>query len=717
VHQLLAELDRQNAEIDQLRGSMHRASNSRLSALGALGEHSRPSALSEHSRPSALSALSDTRDRLALAVEAAGLALWEWDLNSPDVRLSARWGEMVGDVAAEGYWNAQELRERVHPDDRERVESQFRALLQQQSRRAVAEYRVRGAHGWLWIESHGMVALRGRDGRVLRLMGTHADISERKRAEEERQGAHPREERSSRVNSNFLAKISHEVRTPLNAIMGLSSLLMDSRLDAEQKNWLGLMNESAQSLLTLLNDVLDFSGIGAGKLQLEDISFQLSRELNEIATLYRQQAAAKSIRFSLTIDPALPVQARGDPMRLRQVLGNLLSNAVKFTDSGGSIEVRADCAVDSGKPWLQLDVEDSGVGIPAGQQATIFDAFTPADACGAPHVGGSGLGLAICSRLVQLMGGRIAVQSEPGRGSCFTVWLPLREETPRAVRSASLTANPAEPQRFEQRFPGLRVLVAEDHPVNELLISRLLERMGCEVRKATNGDEAVAEWERGGLDLVLMDVQMPGTNGEQATQRIRELERERGLRRTPVVAVTANAMHGDKAHYLASGFDSYASKPIDLSALVAAMQGALDAIARATPRAVAAAPAANAPPAGRRPAATTTDTALRQLMGQDDERFQGFAQRLASSLDEEMAMLHKALEERSTEAVRFALHRMGSSLALLSASRAQRVCKGLELSARSGDWLLYERALPLLEQEIHTAFADSMGTSDTPPAG
>jgi CheY-like chemotaxis protein len=255
------------------------------------------------------------------------------------------------------------------------------------------------------------------------------------------------------------------------------------------------------------------------------------------------------------------------------------------------------------------------------------------------------------------------------------------------------------------------VLVAEDHPVNEFLISRLLERMGCEVRKATNGDEAVAEWARGGLDLVLMDVQMPVTNGEQATQRIRELERQRGLRRTPVVAVTANAMHGDKARYLASGFDGYASKPIDLSALVTAMQGALDAAARAVTPAVAAVDAASIPSAEPKPEPrpdAPAESNLAPCIGQDDAECQDLAHRLDSNLDTEMALLRKAHETRSVKAVAFAIHRLSDSLKLLSASRALRLCRGLELSARSGDWLLYQRALPLLEKEIRAAFANSV---------
>lgn len=679
VQQLLQELDRLNGEVDRLRGSMHRESNSRLQAEEALNE---------------------TRDRLQMAVEAAGLALWEWEVGATDAFMSARWGELTGGIALEGHWELAGLLDRLHPEDRQNVEERFRFLLKQDGVRAVAEYRIGVDGGWVWIESHGMVAERDRNGRVLRLMGTHADISERKRVEASGVRARELAEQASRAKSDFLANISHEVRTPLNAIMGLNTLLLNSSLNDEQRRWLELMNGSAHTLLALLNDVLDFSRMDAAKLRLEDQLFDLGRELKNMAALYKGQASAKSVEFSLDISPDLMLQVRGDALRLRQVLGNLLSNALKFTPTGGRIEMRARLVCPDGPAvsWLELAIQDTGVGIARDQQDTIFEAFTQADASTTRHYGGSGLGLAICARLVKLMDGRIGLQSEPGRGSCFTVLLPLREDSKVAAPTPARPEVPA--LGAFTSFSGLCVLVADDHPVNELLLSRLLQKLGCSVRSASHGDDAVAEWEQGGLDLILMDVQMPSTNGLQATQRIRTLERELGLPRIPIVAVTANAMHGDKDRYLASGFDSYASKPIALADLLQAMKSALDAAATPTPMPVASKGQATPPPAVGLAHPVEAASLLKVLLGDDAKSLAPIAQRLRAGLADDIGLLRRACEARSLEQVLFAIHRLNNSTTFLSSDHTFRLYKGLELSARSGNWALYQRALPLLEKEV-----------------
>lgn len=699
VRLLMAELDKQNAELDRLRSSVHRESNSRLLAEEALDE---------------------TRDRLQLAVEAAGLALWDWQLPSPQMFLTARWGEMLGDVAMEGYWDTSGLLDRVHPEDRAQVEATTRTLLSGEQQRAVSQHRVRTVDGWLWVESHGMVAEHDAQGRPIRLMGTIADIGKRKRAEAE--GARARElaEQASRAKSEFLANISHEVRTPLNALMGLTRLLIDSPLNPEQKSWLELMDSSAHALLALLNDVLDLSRIEAGKLSIEHVRFHLHDVLNEVAALYAEQARAKPLDFALELAHGLPQQMQGDPGRLRQVLGNLLSNAVKFTPRGGRIRVTAQALTAAGtrQRLLRLRVQDSGVGIAAKQQPTLFDAFTQADASTARRYGGSGLGLAICARLVKLMGGGIEVQSELGQGSVFTVTLPLEEgaATDHAPLSAPIELN--EVAQAGQRFAGLTVLVAEDHPVNELLMNQLLQRLGCTVRNARDGEQAVQQWSQGGVDLVLMDVQMPGSNGLQATRRIRELEIARGLPHTPIVAVTANAMNGDREACLAAGMDGYTPKPMSPQALMHAMDEALLRAHGLPPRAPGA-PVATEPDT-RSPAAVgalDVPKLLRRLDG-DRETLRALAQAMRSDMEQRLCELQAALVAQDADRAVAHAHGLKGSLGSMTAERGARLAKGLELAARSRDWQLFARALPLMQaeaQQIDAALA-ALLNAPTPAA-
>lgn len=696
---LMDELERQNHELDRLRSSVHRESNSRLLAEEALDE---------------------TRDRLQLAVDAAGLALWDWQLPSPQIFMTARWGEMLGDVAMEGYWDTSGLLDRVHPDDRTRVESLTRSLLDGQTQRAVSQHRVRTADGWLWIESHAMVAEHDTQGHPLRLMGTHADISERKRVEAEAERALELAEQASRAKSEFLANISHEVRTPLNALMGLTRLLMDSPLSPEQKGWTDLMDSSAHALLALLNDVLDLSRIEAGKLSIEQVPFDLHGMLGEVSALYTEQARAKSLHCELQITPGLPTQMRGDPGRLRQVLGNLLSNALKFTPRGGRIRVTAQAltAAGSDKRLLRLQVQDSGVGISPRQQRTIFEAFTQAEVSTSRRFGGSGLGLAICSRLVELMGGGIEVQSALGQGSTFTVILPLGEIEASDAGPLSGPMELDEVAQAGQRFAGLRVLVAEDHPVNELLMNQLLHRLGCIVRNARHGEEAVQQWLQGGVDIVLMDVQMPGCSGLEATRRIRELELRNARPHTPIVAVTANAMRGDREACLAAGMDGYTPKPVSPQALMRAMEDAL-LRARGWPAGNTRIEPGAPPPVRRHPTAASAVDAdkLRRRLDGDEATLRQLARAMRSDLTERLQQLQAALQARNTDLAVAHAHGLKGSLGSMTAERGARLAKGLELAARSRDWPLFARALPLMQaeaQRIDAALADLLNPS--PPA-
>jgi signal transduction histidine kinase/DNA-binding response OmpR family regulator len=683
--QLLSEVERQNREIDRLRSSVHRESNSRLLAEEALDE---------------------TRDRLQMAVAAAGLALWDWQLPAQQMFLTARWGELIGDIGRDAYWELADLKARVHPEDAPLLEAAMTHLLQGSEQRAVVQHRVRAATGWMWVETHGMVAEHDARGKPIRLMGTLADIGERKRIEEEGARAREMAEKASQAKSDFLANISHEVRTPLNALMGLTRMLMESPLNAEQANWLSLMDSSAQSLLALLNDILDLSRIEAGKLELEHTRFDLHRALSDAVGPHAEQARSKPLKFHLALHPDMPQWVAGDPGRLCQVVGNLLSNAIKFTPRNGRIDVSATYARTAGQPagQLQVKVQDSGVGIARKQQATIFEAFTQADASTARRHGGSGLGLAICTRLARLMGGAIDLQSELGQGSTFTLTLPLQDAPSADGEPAGAARELTQIAEAGQRFAGMVVLLAEDNPVNELMLRQLLLRLGCTVRVARGGAQAVAQWEQGGIDMVLMDVQMPGMSGLQATQMIREAESKRRLKRTPIVAVTANAMPGDRQDCLTAGMDGYTPKPVSPQALMQEMDRVLAVLASGQPPA-ASAPVADAPVptavAARQvasPEALDVDKLRRRLDG-DEDTLRQLALAMRGDLMSRLADMQRALDARDTAAAVAHAHGLKGSLGSMTAERGARLAKGLELAARADDWSLFGRALPLMRAE------------------
>jgi signal transduction histidine kinase/DNA-binding response OmpR family regulator len=683
TQQLLAELERQNHELDRLRSSIHRESNSRLLAEEALDE---------------------TRDRLQLAVEAAGLALWDWQLTSRSVFLSARWGELIGDVAMDAQWDLDKLHERVHPDDLVRLRPKVRGLLDGTQQREVFQHRVRRFDGWVWVETHAMVAEQDKRRQPLRLMGTVADIGDRKRAELETAHAREMAEQASRAKSAFLANMSHEVRTPLNALMGLTRMLMDSPLNEEQRGWLALMDSSANALLALLNDILDLSRIEAGKLGIEQVRFELRPVLDAAVGPYAGQAKAKPLAFSLEVDPGVPTWIRGDPGRLRQVLGNLMSNALKFTPKNGSIQVQVRQVGElEGVPLLQFAVRDSGVGISHKQQATIFDAFTQADVSTSRRYGGSGLGLAICHRLARLMGGRIELQSELGQGSLFTLVLPLPDAGADGGETVSAPAELEGMALAGPRYGGRVVLLAEDNPVNELMMRQMLLKLGFTVRVARGGAQAVSQWEQGGVDLVLMDVQMPGMSGLDATRAIRVSESRRRLPRTPIVAVTASAMPGDRQACLDAGMDGYTAKPVSPQALMREMDRVLARAAAVQDGLT------DSGRSGEEPSARTSDRGdaqpsldldkLRRRLDDDEGSLQELAQAMRLDLTERMQGLRAALERRDSEAAVAHAHGLKGSLGSMTAERGARLAKGLELAARTADWSLFERALPLMQAE------------------
>jgi two-component system sensor histidine kinase/response regulator len=776
-------------------------------------------------------------ERLSLATSVAAVGVWEWDVANSSMTWDETMSQIYGfKLTPENPY--EQWSRTVLPEDLPLAEGALKKTLDQKAR-ATVDFRIRRADGSIRYLAAAEGAVLDDEGNVSKIIGVNIDVTNRKEAEADLQRAKEEAEAANRAKSEFLANMSHEIRTPMNGIMGMTELVLDTELDSEQREYLTLAKISADSLLSLINDILDYSKIEAGKLDIDAIDFNLGDCLGDTMKTLSLRAHQKGLELAFEIEPDVPDAIVGDPGRLRQIILNLVGNAIKFTEQGEvvlSVQLLTNV---QGEVQLRFTVADTGIGIAPDKQTAIFEAFQQADGSMTRKYGGTGLGLTISSRLVDLMGGRIWIDSVPGEGSRFyftanfrvqkaatRTIVPRDPETLRDMRVLIVDDNATNRQilvkmldswrmvptvadsgakamvtlteskgigrtfplilldaqmpemdgfalaEYIKRHPSfraatimmlssagqrgdamrcrelgvaayltkpvrqaelmdailtalgtrarheekpalvtrhtlresqnrLKVLLAEDNAVNQLVALRLLERFGHTVTVAANGKKAVEAWSKGGFDAILMDVQMPEMNGWEATQEIRDRERSAG-QRIPIIAMTAHAMKGDDERCFAAGMDDYLTKPIRTEELMATLE---KIGSRKQAQQTRQEPVTTRKEKEKESEAIELAAALERLGG-DRGLYDELAEVFKKECPTFAAEMRKALDARDLKALERSAHTLRGASSNLGAVAVAEAALDLERLARSEELESAQGQLEILQKEIERLFSE-----------